>query len=152
MSAKYRHAFKSVVFCIEPERPLGWNFTIHTSTTLLSGSYLAIHLREYLDSRRTSRASSTRPSADLQRTTSFNRQSRSHSLSTSTNLLPCHAKTNLSRQISFSDSGDKICPSNSKSGLLSPPIALGQTSLQTKVVSSISSFPTLVEEKEESSV
>ena len=143
MSAKYRHAFKTVVFCVRPERPLGWNLTIHTSTTLLSGSYLGLHLKEYLGSRRSSRVS------EVQTTPCFTRQNRSSSLSTSTHLLPpTLTRTNLSRQISFSDSGGKICPK--KSGFLSPSSALGAHS--GSQVSSFTSFPTLVEEKEESSV
>ena len=148
MSAKYRNAFKTVVFCVQPERPLGWNLTIHTSTTLLSSTYLSLHLKDYLGSRRSSRAES-------QTTPSYTWQNRASSISTSTHLLPLHAKTNLSRQISFSDSGGKTCPK--KSGFLSPSSALGRESVyhrvaETKGISPFNSFPTLVEEKEESSV
>ena len=155
MSAKYRNAFKTVVCCIKPKQPLGWNLTLHTSTTLLTSSYLGIHLKDYLDSRRNSKASNGKPGEDLHRVTSFARQNRSLSLSTSTHLLPLHPRTNLSRQTSVSDSGDKICPR--KSCLLSPSSALGHHSIyhrvaEIKLTSPFSSFPTLAEEKEESSV
>ena len=156
MSAKYRNAFKTVVFCLPPERPPGCQLTMHTSTTnLLTSSYIGIHLKEFLDSRRNSRVINGRPNIELNRSASFARQNRSASLCTSTNLLTPHGKTNLSRQISFSDTGDKICPRTS--GLLSPPsVTLGCSSsnhrlAETKGLSPFNSFPALVEEKEESS-
>merc|ERR1719483_303169 len=157
MSAKYRNAFKTVILCEKPERPYVCNLTMYTSTTnLFTSSYIGIHLMDLLDSRRNSRNSNGRPSKELQRMNSLARQNRSSSLGTSTNfLLPPHTNTNLSRQTSVSDTGDKIHPRSS--GLLSPPSycpgypSVSQKLAETQGLSPFNSFPTLVEEKEESS-
>ena len=63
MSAKYREAFKRALLCQPDGSPrrgsLGWlPHTLATSTTnLLTSSFVGLHLKEFLESRRASRVS-----------------------------------------------------------------------------------------------
>ena len=122
MSVKYRQAFKSAMTCSsqrEDNNPVLKFTTFHTSTTnLITSSYL--HLKDLLDSRRSSRNSELGQQGFLAAPRCRGKEMRSHSLgptsipSTTSNLLAVPGlglrKTNLSRQISLSDSGEAIFP------------------------------------------
>ena len=122
MSIKYRQAFRAAMTCRrlkEEQNPVVKFTTFNTSTTnLITSSYL--HLKDLLDSRRSSRNSEVGQQGLLAAPGSRGREVRSNSLGPATipsntnNLLavPGHAqwRTNLSRQISLSDSGEAIFP------------------------------------------
>ena len=122
MSIKYRQAFRAAMTCRrlkEEQNPVVKFTTFNTSTTnLITSSYL--HLKDLLDSRRSSRNSELGQQGLLAAPGSRGREVRSNSLGPATipsntnNLLavPGHAqwRTNLSRQISLSDSGEAIFP------------------------------------------
>ena len=113
MSVKYRQAFKSAMTCSsqrEDNNPVLKFTTFHTSTTnLITSSYL--HLKDLLDSRRSSRASRT-SDVCLEPAGRKGKETRSASLGPTINLLtvPEVRTTNLSRMVSISDSGDRIFP------------------------------------------
>ena len=120
MSIKYRQAFKAAMTCRnlkEDQNPVVKFTTFNTSTTnLITSSYL--HLKDLLDSRRSSRNSELGQQGLLAAPGCKGREVRSNSLGPTTsntaNLLmvplPGQRKTNLSRQISLSDSGEAIFP------------------------------------------
>ena len=106
MSAKYRAAFSTVLMCRTPESPgtkraLGVMVTLATSTTnLLSSSYVGVHLKGLLDSRRASRASNSLAPGDWEVP-----RPRSASLEPGPRLHQVGATTNLRRQQSSSEEG-----------------------------------------------
>ena len=130
MSIKYRQAFRAAMTCRrlkEEQNPVVKFTTFNTSTTnLITSSYL--HLKDLLDSRRSSRNSELGQQGLLAAPAWRGREVRSNSLGPTTttsttaftstsptsNLLTVPGlgprKTNLSRQISLSDSGEAIFP------------------------------------------
>jgi len=111
MSAKYREAFKRALLCQPPNSPSRPTDNTCAATNLLNSSYMGVQLKGFLDSRRTSRASTDR------RSPRHEERGRSSSLEPSS----CHLGTttnpprrSLCRQKSQSTEGRR-------GGLLAPP-------------------------------